>query len=97
MEQSKTMKSTCSNTRSGCAGRVRFQVAKTRPAEGEELYALVSNAVKEVLKSNKHLKSKASSDSGSEDEQENSNFDNLNSGKECRETFLPRSNAAEVP
>ena len=72
--QSKTMKSTWPTARGGGAGRVRFQGAKKSLAKGEKLNALVPNTVKEVLKNNKRLKVKASSDSGSEDDQENFNF-----------------------
>ena len=50
MAQAKAMKSTWSTTRGGGADRVRFQGAKKRPAEDEELNYPVSNAVKEVLK-----------------------------------------------
>ena len=62
---SRAMKSTWLTARGGGAVSVRFQGAKKRPGEGEELHALVSNAVKEVLKSNKRLNAKYSSDSGS--------------------------------
>ena len=78
MEQAKAMNSTCSTACGGGAGRVRFQGAKKFPDKGEDLNALVYNKLKEVLKTNKHLKAKASSDSVSEDEHENFNFETLN-------------------
>ena len=46
LEQAKSMKSTWSTARGGGAGRVSFQGAKKRPAEGKDLNALVSNTVK---------------------------------------------------
>ena len=97
MAQTKVMKSTWSTACGRGAGRVRFQGAKKRPAEGKELNGLVSNSVKEVLKSNKRLKSKASSDSGSEDEQDKFNFKTLNNGEEWQTARTPRSNDTEVP
>ena len=97
LAQSKAMKLTWSTNISGGEVSVRFQGAKKRPAKGEELNSLVSNAVKEVCKINKILKAKASRDSGSEDEQENFNFDTPKIGEERRKTRSPRSNAAEVP
>ena len=65
LAQSNAMKSTWLTARGGSAGSVSFQGAKKRPGEGEELHDIVSNAVKEVLKSNKSLNAKYSSDSGS--------------------------------
>ena len=56
LEQAKAMKSTWLTARGGGAGRVRFQGDKKRPAEGKELSALVANAVKEVLTTNKSEK-----------------------------------------
>ena len=49
MAQAKVTKLTWLNARDGGAGRVRFQGSKKRPAEGDELNALVENAVKAVL------------------------------------------------
>ena len=63
------MKLTYSNACSGGAGRVRYQGAKKRLAKGKYLNALFANAVKAVINTNKRKNSKASSDSGSEDEQ----------------------------
>ena len=82
LAQSKAMTFTWSTARSGSAGRVRFQGAKKRPAEVEELNSLVANAVKAVLTTNTCKKVKASSDSGSEDEQDHFNFENLKIGCE---------------
>ena len=67
--QSKAMKSTWLTARGGGAGHVRFQGAKKRPAEGEDMNDLVTNAVKEVLKSKKRVKYNAEHKSGSEEEQ----------------------------
>ena len=50
LAQVKYMKLICSNACGGSAGHVTFQGAKKRPAEGEELNALVVNGIKEVLK-----------------------------------------------
>ena len=69
LAQAKATKSIWSNACGGGARRVKFQGAKKRPAKGEELNALVANAVKAVINTNKRKNSKASSDSGSEDEQ----------------------------
>ena len=91
------MKSTWSTNNGGGAGRVRFQGAKKRPAEGKYLNALVANKVKEVLKTNKRNKAKASSDSGSEDEQEHFNFETPNIEKEWQTACTPKSNDAEIP
>ena len=74
LAQAKSMKLTWLDACGSGAGRVRFQGAKNIPAEGEDMNALASNAVKEVIKPNKILKAKASSESGSEDEQEHLNF-----------------------
>ena len=60
------MKSTWLTARGGSAGRVRFQSAKKRPNEDEELNALIDNAVKSATKPNERNKAKASSESGSE-------------------------------
>ena len=48
--QSKSMKFTWLTARGGEAGHVRFQVARKRPVKDKELNALVTNAVKQVLK-----------------------------------------------
>ena len=81
LEQAKSMKSTYSTACGGGTGRVSLQGAKKRLAEGEEMNALVSNAVKTFLKSSKRLKANASNDSGLEDEQEHFNFETLNIGE----------------
>ena len=49
LEQAKSMNLTWSDARGRGAGRVGFQGARKRPAEGEELNYLVDNAVKEIL------------------------------------------------
>ena len=87
LEQAKAMKSTWSIARGGGAGRVRFQGAKKRPSEGKELNYLVANAVKAVLTAKKHDKAKASSESGSEDDQEHFNFKTLKIGGEMTNTL----------
>ena len=79
--QYKSTKSTWLTTRGGGAGCMRFQGAKKRSAEIEDLNALVTNAVKEILKTNKPLKSKAANESSSEQEQENFNFEDLKIGE----------------
>ena len=57
--QAKAMKSTCLAAHSRIAGRVRFQGTNKRPAEGKELNVFVTNAVKEIIKSNHLVKAKA--------------------------------------
>ena len=91
------MKLTFSTACGGGAGRVRFQGAKKRPAEGEELNALVANTEKEVLNTNKRKKAKASSDSGSEDEQENFNLETFKIGEEWPKACTLRINDTEIP
>ena len=66
----------------GGAGRERFQGAKKRPSEGEELNALADNAVKEVLNTNKRKNSKESSEPGSEDKHEHFNFKTIKIGED---------------
>ena len=61
--------------------------AKKRPSEGKELNYLVANAVKAVLTAKKHDKAKASSASGSEDDQEHFNFKTLKIGGEMTNTL----------
>ena len=61
--QAKAMKLTWSTTCGVGAVRVRFQGAKKRLDEDEELNYLVANVVKAVPNNNKLKKSKASSDS----------------------------------
>ena len=82
MAQAKSMKQTWLTACGGGAGCVNFQGANRRPEEGRDLNALVSNALKEVLKYNKCLKAKASKNSGSEDEQEHFNIETLNIGEQ---------------
>ena len=77
LAQAKAMRSTWSTARRGGAGRVRFQGAKKRPYEDEELNALIDNAVKVVLTTKTFKKAKDSSDSVSEDYQEHFNFKTL--------------------
>ena len=82
LSQAKAMKSTWSTACVSSAGRVRFQGAKKRLFECKELNALVAKAVKEVINTRKHLKAKTSSYSGSEDDQEQFNFETLKIGEE---------------
>ena len=77
----KAMKLSWLTARGSGAGCVRFQGTMKRPAKGEELNALVTNALKEIIKSNRRLKYKAEKNSGSEEEQERFNFEDLNIGK----------------
>ena len=74
LAQAKSMKSTWSAAHGGGVGCVRFQGTKKRLAEGKELNALVTNAAKVVLTTNTRKKANASSDSGSEDNQERFDF-----------------------
>ena len=74
MSQAKEMRLTWSTARSYGAGRVRFQGAKKLLAKSEDLNALVSNAVKEVIKTDKHLNAKSKNESDSEDKQKHFNF-----------------------
>ena len=80
--QAKAIKSTWSAACGNGSGCIRFQGTNKRPDEGEELNALVTSAVKEILKSNKRVKSKAENDSGSEEEQEKFNSEDLKIGEE---------------
>ena len=66
--QSKSMKKNLSTSRGSKVGRLQFQGAKKRPAKGQELNTLVSNAISEVLKQNKRAKSAAMHGSGLEDD-----------------------------
>ena len=59
---------------------MRFQGFKKRPPKSKYLNALVTYAVKYIIKSNKHAKAKVEHDSGSEEEQESFNFEDLNIG-----------------
>ena len=61
--KSKAMKSNCTTAYCVRAGCARFHGAKKRPVEGEDLNALVTNAVKEIIKTNKRLNPKALNDS----------------------------------
>ena len=63
--QAKAMRSTCLAAHSGIAGRARFHVTNNSPAEGKELNNFVTNAVKEIIKSNNLVKAKAENYSGS--------------------------------
>ena len=74
LAQAKAISLTWLNACGGSAGHVIFQGAKKRPAEVEELNALVSNAVKEVIKTDKHLNAKSKNESDSEDKQKHFNF-----------------------
>ena len=66
-------------TSHGCgASRMRFQGAKQRPSKGQDLNALVNNAVSEVLKQNKHTKAKVNHNSGLEDDLDNFTLEKLN-------------------
>ena len=67
LAQAKCMNLTRSTANRAGTFHVRFQGAKKRPAKGEELNTLVANAVKAFLTTNKHKKSKVSSDYVSED------------------------------
>ena len=82
MAQAKAMKSTWLTARRVYTGCVRFQDNKKRLAKVKELNALVANAVKEALKYNERLKSKDSSDSRKEENQEHFNFETLKIGEE---------------
>ena len=95
--QYKAMKLTWSTARGSGAGRVRFQGAKKRPAEGEYMNSLVAHSVKVVFNINKSLNYKVSSDSGSEDKQDHFNLETLKIGEEWQTARTSRSNDAEVP
>ena len=97
MAQAKAMKSTWLTARSDGAGCVRFQGAKKRPAEGEEMNSLVDNAVRSFLTTNTFKKAKASSDSGSENKQEKFKFETPNIGGEWQTAWTLRSNDEEIP
>ena len=59
------MKSSWLAAHGGRAGRVKSQGTNKRPAKDEELNDLVTRSVKEILKPNKSVKSKAENDFGS--------------------------------
>ena len=82
LAHAKPMWSTRLTACGGGTGRVRFQGAKKRPAKGKELNYLFANAVKAVLVTNQRKKAKTLSDSGSEDDQEQFNFECLKIGEE---------------
>ena len=67
-----------------------------RPAKVKEMIAL-AKAVKVALTTNKCKNAKDSSESVSEDEKENFNFETLKIGEQRRTARTPRSNEAEVP
>ena len=96
MAQAKAMNSTWLTACGGGAVRVKFQGAKKRLDEGKDINALVANALKSVLKINKRKKSKASSESVSEHEQDHLNFRTLKIGEELPTARMPRSNDAEM-
>ena len=96
LAQAKAMKLTWWTSCDGGAGRVRFQGSKKRPDEGKELNSVVANVVKTVLTTNKRKKSKASSDSGSEDKQEPINLKTLNIRGKCQIARTSRSNDTVV-
>ena len=81
--QSKYMKLTWLDNCRERAGCVRFAVAKKRLYKGEDLNALVSNTVAQVLNKYRHIKATAIQDSGSEYEQENFNLKLLNIRRDC--------------
>ena len=54
--QAKAPKLTCLTARGNIEGFVKFQGTNKYPYKGEELNSLVTNAVKEILKTNKCLK-----------------------------------------
>ena len=81
-KQDKSAKSTWLAICGGGAGRVRFQVAEKRLAEVQYLNALVTSAVQEFLKQNKHARSTATQDSGLEKEPDKFNLKNLSIGEE---------------
>ena len=59
---------------------MRFQGAKNCLAEGQDLNYLVTSMIQEVLKQNNHEKSTYTIDSGSEEDPDNINFENLSIG-----------------
>ena len=64
------------------AGCVRFTSAKKRLDEGEGLNAIAKNAVAQVPRKNKWVKATATYDSGSEDDPDNYNSENLNTQRD---------------
>ena len=74
----------------------RRRPCKKHPDEGKDMNIIVATAVKEVLKTNKNLKTKASSESSSEDEQEHFKFETLKIGEEWQTSCTLRINKAEV-
>ena len=80
LAQAKATKLTWSTASGSRAGHVRLQSVKKCLAKGEDLNALVTNEVKEVMKKNKFLNAKAANYFGSEDEQENFKFEDLKIG-----------------
>ena len=80
--QAKHMKSTCSTACGSGSVHVRFQGTKKRLEKSKELNDLFSNMVREVLKENNCAKSTSTHDSGSEEDMENFNFENISIGEE---------------
>ena len=78
------MRSTFLNARGGGAVHVWFTSANKISSEGEQLNTLLPKAVSQVLKQNKYVKSTDTHDSGSENEPENQNLENLNVGGEYK-------------
>ena len=80
--QDKAMNLTWLAPRGGGSGCKRFQGTKKRPDIGKYLNSIVTSTVKEPPKQNKCLKAKAENEFGSEEEQENFNFEHLKIGEE---------------
>ena len=79
--QAKFMKWTWSTARGSGAGRVQFQGAEKRLAEGQEMDNLVVNAIQQVLKTNKYEKDTAAHGSVLEESPANFHFKNLSIGQ----------------
>ena len=75
--QSKAINSTFSTSRCSGSGHVRSQGAPKRPAEGQEMNALMDSAVLEVLEQKIFTKAAATHDSGLEDDLECFNLEKL--------------------
>ena len=89
------MKSTWLTAHGSGVGRLRLQGNKKCLYKGQELNDLVANAVKEVLKANKHEKYKAANDSGLEEEPDKFNVENFIIGEELNNASGKRKNESK--
>ena len=80
--QTKDTKPTWLTAPGGRAGCMQLQGIKKRLSKGQEMNALVENALKEVIKQKKRTKAAAAHNSVSEKYSEKINFETLSIGEE---------------